>query len=82
MITGTEADLGILPRTMDMLFKSIHGKLYPDMDFKPLRCRDYIRLTKEQVREEIAVKNSILRLMKEVRQNFLYSTQYMCIHTF
>ncbi|CAM4603876.1 unnamed protein product [Caretta caretta] len=63
---GTEADLGILPRTMDMLFKSIHGKLYPDMDFKPLRCRDYIRLTKEQVREEIAVKNSILRLMKEV----------------
>ncbi|XP_038265632.1 kinesin-like protein KIF20B isoform X2 [Dermochelys coriacea] len=63
---GTEADIGILPRTMDMLFKSIHGKLYPDMDFKPLRCRDYIRLTKEQVREEIAVKNSILRLMKEV----------------
>ncbi|KAM7169147.1 kinesin-like protein KIF20B isoform 1-T1 [Macrochelys suwanniensis] len=63
---GTEADIGILPRTMDMLFKSIHGKLYPDMDFKPLRCRDYIRLTKEQVREEVAVKNSILRLMKEV----------------
>uniref|UniRef100_A0A8C3TMS3 Kinesin family member 20B n=1 Tax=Chelydra serpentina TaxID=8475 RepID=A0A8C3TMS3_CHESE len=70
---GTEADIGILPRTMDMLFKSIHGKLYPDMDFKPLRCRDYIRLTKEQVREEVAVKNSILRLMKEVWQNFLYS---------
>ncbi|KAH1164829.1 hypothetical protein KIL84_009518 [Mauremys mutica] len=63
---GTEADIGILPRTMDMLFKSIHGQLYPDMDFKPLRCKDYIRLTKEQVREEIAVKNSILRLMKEV----------------
>ncbi|KAH1164831.1 hypothetical protein KIL84_009520, partial [Mauremys mutica] len=44
------------------------GKTYTfqDMDFKPLRCKDYIRLTKEQVREEIAVKNSILRLMKEV----------------
>uniref|UniRef100_A0A8C4VZR5 Kinesin family member 20B n=1 Tax=Gopherus evgoodei TaxID=1825980 RepID=A0A8C4VZR5_9SAUR len=69
---GTEADIGILPRAMDMLFKSIHGKLYPDMDFKPLRCRDYIRLTKDQVREEIAVKNSILRLTKEVWQNFLY----------
>ncbi|XP_067408920.1 kinesin-like protein KIF20B [Emydura macquarii macquarii] len=63
---GTEDDVGILPRTMDMLFKSIHGKLYPEMDFKPLRCRDYIRLTKEQVREEIAVKNSVLHLMKEV----------------
>uniref|UniRef100_A0A8C8SFJ0 Kinesin family member 20B n=1 Tax=Pelusios castaneus TaxID=367368 RepID=A0A8C8SFJ0_9SAUR len=63
---GTEDDVGVLPRTMDMLFKSIQGKLYPEMDFKPLRCRDYIRLTKEQVREEIAVKNSVLRLMKEV----------------
>uniref|UniRef100_A0A8C3TEU5 Kinesin family member 20B n=1 Tax=Chelydra serpentina TaxID=8475 RepID=A0A8C3TEU5_CHESE len=77
---GTEADIGILPRTMDMLFKSIHGKLYPDMDFKPLRCRDYIRLTKEQVREEVAVKNSILRLMKEVWQNFLYSARIQSIY--
>ncbi|XP_075791232.1 kinesin-like protein KIF20B isoform X1 [Pelodiscus sinensis] len=63
---GTEDDVGILPRTMNMLFKNIHGKLYPEMDFKPIRCRDYIRLTKEQARDEIAVKNSVLRLMKEV----------------
>ncbi|XP_074855640.1 kinesin-like protein KIF20B [Carettochelys insculpta] len=63
---GTEDDVGILPRTMNMLFKNIYGKLYPEMDLKPIRCRDYIRLTKEQVREEIAVKNSVLRLMKEV----------------
>ncbi|XP_065527959.1 kinesin-like protein KIF20B isoform X4 [Lathamus discolor] len=63
---GTEDDVGILPRTMDMLFKSIQGKLYTAMDLKPHRCRDYIKLTKEQVREEIAIKNSILRLTKEV----------------
>ncbi|KAM9549791.1 kinesin-like protein KIF20B isoform 2-T2 [Guaruba guarouba] len=63
---GTEDDVGILPRTMDMLFKSIQGKLYTAMDLKPHRCKDYIKLTKDQVREEIAIKNSILRLTKEV----------------
>ncbi|XP_075614406.1 kinesin-like protein KIF20B isoform X10 [Balearica regulorum gibbericeps] len=63
---GTEDDVGILPRTMDMLFKSIEGKLYTAMDLKPHRCRDYIKLTKDQVREETAIKNSILRLTKEV----------------
>ncbi|KAM8806044.1 kinesin-like protein KIF20B [Eudromia elegans] len=63
---GTEDDVGILPRTMDMLFKNIQGKLYTAMDLKPHRCRDYIKLTKDQVREETAIKNSILRLTKEV----------------
>ncbi|XP_066047325.1 kinesin-like protein KIF20B isoform X2 [Chamaea fasciata] len=63
---GTEEDVGILPRTMDMLFKSIQGKLYTAMDLKPYRCRDYIKLTENQVREETAVKNSLLRLIKEV----------------
>ncbi|KFQ77663.1 Kinesin-like KIF20B [Phaethon lepturus] len=62
---GTEDDVGILPRTMDMLFKNIQGKLYTAMDLKPHRCRDYIKLTKDQVREETAIKNSILRLTKE-----------------
>uniref|UniRef100_A0A8B9RWV4 Kinesin family member 20B n=1 Tax=Accipiter nisus TaxID=211598 RepID=A0A8B9RWV4_9AVES len=62
---GTEDDVGVLPRTMDMLFKSIQGKLYTAMDLKPHRCRDYIKLTKDQVREETAIKNSILRLTKE-----------------
>ncbi|KAM6329782.1 kinesin-like protein KIF20B [Podargus strigoides] len=63
---GTEGDVGILPRTVDMLFKSIQGKLYTAMDLKPHRCRDYIKLTKDQVREETAIKNSILCLAKEV----------------
>uniref|UniRef100_A0A8C3QKV4 Kinesin family member 20B n=1 Tax=Cyanoderma ruficeps TaxID=181631 RepID=A0A8C3QKV4_9PASS len=63
---GTEDDVGLLPRTMDMLFKSIQGKLYTAMDLKPYRCRDYIKLTENQVREETAIKNSLLRLIKEV----------------
>ncbi|XP_025907419.1 kinesin-like protein KIF20B [Nothoprocta perdicaria] len=70
---GTEDDVGILPRTMEMLFKNIQGKLYTAMDLKPHRCRDYIKLTKDQVREETAIKNSILRLTKEGEHQ--YSTQ-------
>uniref|UniRef100_A0A8D0EJR0 Kinesin motor domain-containing protein n=1 Tax=Strix occidentalis caurina TaxID=311401 RepID=A0A8D0EJR0_STROC len=70
---GTEDDIGILPRTMDMLFKSIQGRLYTAMDFKPHRCRDYIRLTRDQVKEETAIKNSILRLTKEVEEHFFLS---------
>lgn len=70
LLSGTEDDVGILPRTMDMLFKSIQGKLYTAMDLKPHRCRDYIKLTKDQVREETAIKNSILRLTKEVGEHF------------
>ncbi|NWS20247.1 KI20B protein, partial [Pachyramphus minor] len=62
---GTEDDIGILPRALDLLFKSIQGKLYTAMDLKPHRCRDYIKLTENQVREETATKNSLLRLIKE-----------------
>ncbi|OXB60517.1 hypothetical protein ASZ78_002148 [Callipepla squamata] len=48
----TEGDVGILPRTMDMLFKTIGGKLYTKMDLKPIRWRDYARLTKDQVEHQ------------------------------
>ncbi|XP_063163496.1 kinesin-like protein KIF20B isoform X2 [Candoia aspera] len=63
---GTDEDGGILPRALDMLFKSMQSKLYPDMNLKPHRCRDHRKLSKEEVREEISVKNSLLRLLKEV----------------
>lgn len=70
VLSGTEENVGILPRAMDMLFKSIQGKLYTAMDLKPYRCRDYIKLTENQVREETAIKNSLLRLIKEVEVHF------------
>ncbi|NWV32068.1 KI20B protein, partial [Grantiella picta] len=82
---GTEDDVGIVPRTMDMLFKSIQGKQYTAMDLKPYRCRDYIKLTENQVREETAFKNSLLRLIKEYHfslTDFLNKTHFTsCIVT-
>ncbi|XP_056386104.1 kinesin-like protein KIF20B isoform X3 [Hyla sarda] len=63
---GTRDDAGVLPRSMEMLFNAIEGKVYSKMDIKPHRCKDYIRLTKEQVRTENAFKNGVLRHSKEV----------------
>ncbi|XP_063817749.1 kinesin-like protein KIF20B isoform X2 [Pseudophryne corroboree] len=63
---GTKDDAGILPRSMEMLFNTIEGKVYNKMDIKPHRCRDYVRLTKEQVKTEAAFKNGVLRHTKEV----------------
>ncbi|NXM71796.1 KI20B protein, partial [Serilophus lunatus] len=79
---GTEDNVGILPRAMDLLFKNIQGNLYTGMDLKPHRCRDYLKLTKNQVREETAVKNSLLRLIKECTvKNILNFVFYRSIMT-
>ncbi|XP_078499046.1 kinesin-like protein KIF20B isoform X2 [Lissotriton helveticus] len=63
---GTPDHHGILPRSMKMLFSSIQNRHYSRMDLKPHRSRDFVRLTKEQVKKEIAIKNAVLRLTKEV----------------
>lgn len=63
---GTPDHHGILPRSMKMMFGSIQNKHYSKMDLKPHRCRDFVKLTKEQVKKEIAIKNAVLRLTKEV----------------
>ncbi|XP_075468957.1 kinesin-like protein KIF20B isoform X2 [Ascaphus truei] len=63
---GTKDDAGILPRTMNMLFNSIQDNMYLNMDLKPHRCREYKRLTKCEVKNEIAIKNMVLRQTKEI----------------
>ncbi|XP_060624733.2 kinesin-like protein KIF20B isoform X1 [Anolis sagrei] len=63
---GTEEASGILPRALDLLFKRIQSRLYPEMNLKPHRCREHRRLTKEEIKEEVSIKSSLLRLMKEV----------------
>ncbi|XP_016283509.1 kinesin-like protein KIF20B isoform X1 [Monodelphis domestica] len=74
---GTEENTGILPRTMNMLFNNIQDKLYEKMDLKPHRCRDYLRLSSDQVKEEVAIKNALLRQIKEVAlQNGSCDTLY------
>ncbi|KAJ8365670.1 hypothetical protein SKAU_G00145010 [Synaphobranchus kaupii] len=62
---GSEADSGILPRSLDVIFNSIDDRIYKQMNIKPHRCREYTRLTKDQQDEEITNKRNIMRLSKE-----------------
>ncbi|XP_037587844.1 kinesin-like protein KIF20B [Cebus imitator] len=63
---GTEENIGILPRTLNVLFDSLQERLYTKMNFKPHRSREYLRLSSEQEKEEIASKSALLRQIKEV----------------
>ncbi|XP_045558289.1 kinesin-like protein KIF20B isoform X4 [Salmo salar] len=62
---GPEANAGILPRSLNVIFNSIEGRVYNQMTIKPQRCREFIRLTKDQQSEEATNKRNLFRLLKE-----------------
>uniref|UniRef100_A0A4W5RPM3 Kinesin family member 20Ba n=1 Tax=Hucho hucho TaxID=62062 RepID=A0A4W5RPM3_9TELE len=62
---GPEANAGILPRSLNVIFNSIEGRVYNQMTIKPQRCREFIRLTKDQQSEEATSKRNLFRLLKE-----------------
>ncbi|XP_067311673.1 kinesin-like protein KIF20B isoform X2 [Pseudorasbora parva] len=62
---GPDTDPGILPLSLNMIFSSLDGRIFTQMCLKPQRCRDFIRLTKEQQNEEAASKRNLLKLFKE-----------------
>ncbi|XP_074195500.1 kinesin-like protein KIF20B isoform X1 [Rhinolophus sinicus] len=74
---GTEENIGILPRTLNVLFDSLQERLYTKMNLKPHRSREYLRLSPDQEKEEVANKSALLRQVKEVvMQNDSSDTLY------
>ncbi|XP_036294415.1 kinesin-like protein KIF20B isoform X9 [Pipistrellus kuhlii] len=74
---GTEENPGILPRALNVLFDSLQGRLYTKMNLKPHRSREYLRLSADQEKKEIASKSALLRQVKEVvMQNDSYDALY------
>ncbi|XP_058553111.1 kinesin-like protein KIF20B isoform X2 [Neofelis nebulosa] len=72
---GTEENIGILPRTLNVLFDSLQERLYAKMNLKPHRSREFLRLSPDQEKEEVASKVTLLRHIKEVAmQNDSYDT--------
>ncbi|XP_059756015.1 kinesin-like protein KIF20B isoform X2 [Balaenoptera ricei] len=63
---GTEENIGILPRTLNVLFDSLQERLCTKMNLKPHRSREYLRLSPDQEKEEVASKSALLRQTKEV----------------
>lgn len=77
-VIGPESDGGILPKSLNVIFNSIEGRIYSQNNIKPHRCVDFMRLTKEQQDEEATNKRNLLRRFKDV--HFLYI--YMNMVTF
>ncbi|XP_062863834.1 kinesin-like protein KIF20B [Trichomycterus rosablanca] len=62
---GPEHDVGVLPRSLNMIFSSLEGRIFTQMSVKPLRCHEVLKLTKQQQVEENLSKRQLLRLLKE-----------------
>ncbi|CAJ1066835.1 LOW QUALITY PROTEIN: kinesin-like protein KIF20B [Xyrichtys novacula] len=62
---GPDADAGILPRSLDVIFSSIDGRIFTGTTIKPHRCREFTRLTREQEAEEELFKRNLFRQLKE-----------------
>ncbi|NXF11522.1 KI20A protein, partial [Smithornis capensis] len=65
-IQGTSKDLGILPRSLDVIFNHIRGRHYLKMNFKPYLSNDVKKLEDAEVKQEEALKTAILASLKEV----------------
>ncbi|GAA6235615.1 kinesin-like protein KIF20B [Lates japonicus] len=62
---GPDADAGILPRSLDVIFSSIDEHVFTGMSIKPHRCREFTRLTREQQAEEAVFKRNLFKQLKE-----------------
>uniref|UniRef100_A0A8C7YW55 Kinesin family member 20Ba n=1 Tax=Oryzias sinensis TaxID=183150 RepID=A0A8C7YW55_9TELE len=58
---GPDADAGILPRSLDVIFNSMEGQVFCGMSIKPHRCREFTRLSREQQAEEELFKRNLFR---------------------
>ncbi|NXK59440.1 KI20A protein, partial [Sylvietta virens] len=70
-IQGTSKDLGILPRSLDVIFNHIRGRHYLKMNLKPYLSNDVKKLEDEQVKQEEALKTAILASLKEVSDQMI-----------
>ena len=64
--SGPDADAGILPRSLAVIFSSIDERVFTGMSIKPQRCREFTRLTAEQQAKEAMFKKNLFRQFKEV----------------
>lgn len=80
-IQGTPKDGGILPRSLDVIFSRIRGKHYLKMNFKPFLSSHVMKLDDAQVKQEEALKASILASLKEDAGRVLRSASQSSLHS-
>ncbi|KAM9726328.1 uncharacterized protein kif20ba [Menidia menidia] len=57
---GPEADVGLLPRSLALIFRSIEGRVFSSGSLKPQRRREFLLLSREEQEEEEALRRSLL----------------------
>ncbi|XP_019354211.1 kinesin-like protein KIF20A isoform X2 [Alligator mississippiensis] len=72
-IQGSPKEVGILTRSLDMIFTCIRGRQYLKMDLKPHLSNNIKKLEDVQVKQEEAIKAAILASLKEETENILNS---------
>ncbi|NXW55238.1 KI20A protein, partial [Eurystomus gularis] len=78
-IQGTSKDFGILPRSLDMIFNHVRGRQYLKMNFKPYLSNEVKKLEDVQVKQEEAIKTTILASLKEVSDQILPYSSLTCL---
>lgn len=64
-IQGSQKEPGILPRSLEVLFKHVAGRQYETMDLKPYLSSDVQKLDSEQLKAEKNAKAALFALLKE-----------------
>nr|XP_033790550.1 kinesin-like protein KIF20A isoform X2 [Geotrypetes seraphini] len=64
-IQGSPEDAGILPRSLDLIFNCINGRLYLKNNLKPHLSSDIMKMDFGQVEHEEAIKTALLSNLKE-----------------
>ena len=62
IILGNPKDAGILPRALDVLFNSIHGRQWEPMNLKPKLFLGVQKLTEDEELRERKIKEKVLKL--------------------
>ncbi|XP_014861437.1 PREDICTED: kinesin-like protein KIF20B isoform X2 [Poecilia mexicana] len=61
----SEAEAGILPRALRLIFSSIGDNMFQGLSVKPHRCREFLALSRQQQADEAQFKNSLLKQLRE-----------------
>lgn len=59
-MTGTSAEPGILPRSLDLIFNSVSPQQMSSLELRPKNFSEAVYLTEEEVASEVARRENTL----------------------
>ena len=59
-VTGTSAEPGILPRSLDLIFNSVSPQQMSSLELRPKNFSEAVYLTEEEVASEVARRENTL----------------------